>query len=251
MRQACHILSCNLSCKDSPLSESTALDSQESHLPGLLVLAPVPFPHPNFPPLAKTWIAVLLYLPMAILIKIKHSLARKKKKKIPQGPCVSLGSQKLKPPWQSLFFPHRSLLSQGFIFEVHFLRDTHAHSSNNGKEHDFPNRLPRNHSCFSETNLNIKIQLLTHAKNAWNGFLSILLSFSLTLQNNAYSLHKKLKRMWKYKGPERKKSPIILLSEATTTVIWECFLLGYFSPDAFFTSLILILISHGACFFHW
>lgn len=91
MRQACHILSCNLSCKDSPLSESTALDSQESHLPGLLVLAPVPFPHPNFPPLAKTWIAVLLYLPMAILIKIKHSLARKKKKKYHRVPVCLWG----------------------------------------------------------------------------------------------------------------------------------------------------------------
>ena len=88
MRQSCHILSCNLSCKDSPLFESTALDSQESHLPGLLVLASVPLPHPNFP-LAETRIAVLLYLPMAILIKIKHSSARKKKKKTTGSPCVS------------------------------------------------------------------------------------------------------------------------------------------------------------------
>lgn len=164
---------------------------------------------------------------------------------------MSLGSQKLKSPWQSLFLPHRNLLSQGFIFEVHFLWDTHARSSNNGKGHDFPSRLPRNHSCVSETNLNIKTQLLTHARNACNSFLSILLSLSLTLQNNAYSLHKKLKRMWKYKGPERKKSPIILLLEAITIVIWECFLLGYFSPYVFFTSLILILKLHGACFFHW
>lgn len=73
---------------------------------GLLVWAPVPHPHPlpQFPtPFAETWIAILLYLPMAILIKIKHSFVRKKPKNI-SDPYVSLGSQWLKSLWQSLFF---------------------------------------------------------------------------------------------------------------------------------------------------
>lgn len=152
---------------------------------------------------------------------------------------MSLRSQKLKPPWQSLFFPHRSLLSQGFIFEVHFLWDTHAHSSNNGKEHDFPSRLPRNHSCVSETNLNIKIQLLTHAKNACNSFLSILLSFFLTLQNNAYSLHKKIEKNVKIQRSRKKKTPHNLTIKGNDYCHLEMF-----SSRLFFSWCIFYLIDN-------
>lgn len=179
---------------------------------------------------------------MAILIKIKHSFTRKKQRQKPSEVTIT------QVPVTKLVFPcRRSLVSQGFISSYIFW-DTHAHSSNNGKEHDFPSRLPRNHSSVSETNLNMKIQPLTHARNACNGFLSILLSFSFTLQNNACSLPPNWKEFENINVLDREKFPQILLSEATTVVIWVYFLPGYFFSYA--TSLILILNLHRSCFFH-
>lgn len=88
---------------------------------GLLVWAPVPHPHPlpQFPtPFAETWIAILLYLPMAILIKIKHSFVRKKPQNI-SDPYVT-GVTITQAPVTKLVFPWRRPLSQGFISYIFF-----------------------------------------------------------------------------------------------------------------------------------
>lgn len=84
----------------------------------------------------------------------------------------------------------------------------------------------------------MKIQLLTHARKAYNGFRSILLSFSFTLQNYACSLHKNGKedentQVQKEKNPPSSHS----LSEAITVASW-----GYFLPSLFFFLHILNIV---------